>query len=315
MPGLYGSGGGPGGNPLALLAGMGTWILEQNFKGSPEKQFGSFLCAPLMGAALAGDLGYFTKLHDAGARVPKPQTLRNDMTILGCAAFGGNTDIVAAVLHTEAGFKMLNYRFRHRDRVTALLVALERGAFGVAIQLLDAGANCSIAREDGVVPLHLAAKAGCVELVRRLTSATSVNTLTASSQSPLHMAALQSQPSCVGILVNAGADLNARDKDGCTPLYLAVAHRNSAVVLDLLARGADAGTLPVPSRRPGFAYEFLGAYRDLGVPSCMCLAAAQGQLKMVQALVQRFTRQPTQRHSISPLEVQMWKACHPTGPT
>ena len=268
----------------AALAGHEPQIMTHLLAECLDQHLRYKLGSAFLACAEAGDISVFSALRDAGVKIPRKERSRSDMTILGCAAFGGSVEIVAAVLQTEAGAEMLDYTFRRGEKVTALHVAIEREAFGVAIQLLDAGANDNIASRYGVVPLHLAAKAGCVELVQRLTRASNVNTLTSSNQSPLHMAALQSQPSCVNILVEAGADLDVRDTEGCTPLYLALAHDNLAVVMDLLTRGADTSIIPVPRRR----FEPVPEYwedRQLGFPPCLALAAARGRLAVVQALL------------------------------
>ena len=58
---------------------------------------------------------------------------------------------------------------------------------------------------------------------------------------PLLVAAASSSPELVKTLLDAGADVNAKDGRGMTPLMLAVAtnHQNPAVIRMLLDRGAN----------------------------------------------------------------------------
>ena len=59
---------------------------------------------------------------------------------------------------------------------------------------------------------------------------------------PLHNAAMHNQnPAFFAALLNAGADLNARNKSGRTPLHAAAAfNENPAIITALLDAGADA---------------------------------------------------------------------------
>jgi hypothetical protein len=57
----------------------------------------------------------------------------------------------------------------------------------------------------------------------------------ASGQTPLHLAAQLGHISVVSLLLERGAELNARDKIGCTPFVLAAAHGNAAVVAALVS--------------------------------------------------------------------------------
>ena len=69
---------------------------------------------------------------------------------------------------------------------------------------------------------------------------------------PLHFAAeYNSNPEVVGLLLERGADLEARDRDGRTPLHFAARRgRNPAVVGLLLDRGADLEARDMVGRTP-----------------------------------------------------------------
>lgn len=55
----------------------------------------------------------------------------------------------------------------------------------------------------------------------------------------LHCAALDGNLKCVQHLLNAGADVNAVDEGGCTPLHVAAERGYEAVVNLLLEKGAS----------------------------------------------------------------------------
>tara|TARA_B100000767_G_scaffold128662_1_gene122430 strand:- start:1504 stop:1893 length:390 start_codon:yes stop_codon:yes gene_type:complete len=55
----------------------------------------------------------------------------------------------------------------------------------------------------------------------------------------LHLAALYGQPKVMRLLVEAGADVDAYDARGNTPLLIATEQRRTDVVMELIKLGAD----------------------------------------------------------------------------
>ncbi|MDX1917082.1 MAG: ankyrin repeat domain-containing protein [Rickettsiaceae bacterium] len=55
----------------------------------------------------------------------------------------------------------------------------------------------------------------------------------------LHFAAAEGNTQAVSDLIDAGADINQQDRDGCTPLFLAISKGNTEVAMVLIDRGAD----------------------------------------------------------------------------
>lgn len=111
----------------------------------------------------------------------------------------------------------------------------------------------------GDTALHLAAAGYRVEIVKRLIAAgADPNGATNHRCStPLHYAAdgyiigpdwdARRQVKTIGALLDAGADIQAQDKNGATPLHRAVRTRCAAAVKFLLKRGAD----PMLKNKPG----------------------------------------------------------------
>jgi hypothetical protein len=103
----------------------------------------------------------------------------------------------------------------------------------------------------GDTALHLAAAGYRVEIVRRLLAAgADPNAVRNHRQSgPLHYAAdgyingpawdAKRQVKTIGVLLDAGAAINAQDKNGAAPLHRAVRTRCAAAVRFLLKAGAD----------------------------------------------------------------------------
>jgi cytohesin len=70
----------------------------------------------------------------------------------------------------------------------------------------------------GATPLHKAAYEGTVEIARRLIGAKAlVSVVDRYNKTPLHMPELL--PEMMDLLLDAGADPNARDTDGWTPRF------------------------------------------------------------------------------------------------
>jgi ankyrin repeat protein len=57
--------------------------------------------------------------------------------------------------------------------------------------------------------------------------------------SPLHTATAEAKPATIYALIQAGADVNARNEEGETPLYIAAEEGNSEIIAALMEAGAD----------------------------------------------------------------------------
>ena len=111
-------------------------------------------------------------------------------------------------------------------------------------ELLDQGASTGTRSFDGWTPLHLAAFFGQPEAARLLiTQGAEVDALSTNStaNTPLCAAlAGTGNADIVVLLLDAGADVNARASHGVTPLHLAASRGVDSLIRTLITRGANA---------------------------------------------------------------------------
>jgi ankyrin repeat protein len=145
---------------------------------------------------------------------------------------------------------------------------------------------------SGDTALHLAAAGYRVELVRLLLAAgADPNSRMNHRQSgPLHYAAdgyingpawnAKRQVKTIQCLLEAGADINAQDKNGATPLHRAVRTRCAAAVKCLLERGSDATLKNKPGSTP-----FHLAVQNTGRGGSGAEAARAAQRQIIQGFL------------------------------
>jgi ankyrin repeat protein len=98
---------------------------------------------------------------------------------------------------------------------------------------------------DGWTPLHLAAFFGHRETAALLldrgadVNARSRNLKFGRENTPLHAAAANRQTKTAELLMDRGAEIDARDGSGLTPLALAAGTKNDILMILLLERGAQ----------------------------------------------------------------------------
>ena len=151
------------------------------------------------------------------------------------AARDGKTGQARALI---AAGSDVNY-VRSSDKMTALMMAANQGYTEIARLLLDAGADPRIAIWDGSTALVFAARNGRLETVELLLTRSRPGK--ALLQKALSVAARTGRPKTSVALVRAGADINAREKDGMTPLMLAAKFGFAQTARILVAHGATVG--------------------------------------------------------------------------
>lgn len=140
------------------------------------------------------------------------------------------------------------------DGNTPLHLAAGVGHIKVVQLLLSASADVNAKDNYGYTALHYAAEKGQIKVIKALLTRKDVNINIERCGTPLYKAAEYGQIGAVNLLLDKGADINARDRIKWrrnTSLHVAAKLGRKKIVMILLARGADsllmnnAGKIPV----------------------------------------------------------------------
>lgn len=202
---------------------------------------------PLMREAEKGNTEAVRRLIEQGADVNAREKMY-DSTALMFAAGSGKIDTVRLLLENGADINAKN-----KLGSTALMLASMNGRTEVARLLAAKGADANAMNKYGATALDHAGernrrtaaelrKHGAVTgeelaIVRRETE--KIKAKNQSGEMPqVLLEAAQGHKDALRLLIERGADINARDKDGKTALMLAVQNRNADLARALLKNGA-----------------------------------------------------------------------------
>ena len=203
---------------------------------------------PLYRAAIKGHVEVVKMLLDAGADIEKTTS---GITPLCWAADNGKTEVVKLLLERGANVNAIG-----KKNAPALYHAADIGYKDLVNVLLENGADVNVQTDDEYrwTPLHVAVSSrfspygvknqeeNRAEIVRFiLESGADVGIPEESNGfTPLHLACNVGRSNLAEMLLDHGAEINAKDKNGMTPLHWAVAEEQMGCVQILLDRGADA---------------------------------------------------------------------------
>ncbi len=226
---------------------------------------------PLYMAVAAGDPAMVKRLLDAGAD-PKMRGVGLPATPVQRALYLASEDQMAKYIDLKRGIlpetpaDTRNATLRQLDAILAAVPDAEKKArLEVLTILLSGKPDLNMDFKGTIRPLHIAASIGNQDLLRMLiTSGAKVDVQEdLLRNTPLHVA-VENQPprEAIDVLIAAGADVNASNKDGVTPLMLAARAGSAAAVDALLSHQAvtDAEDL---KGRPVISYAADGGNDDI----------------------------------------------------
>jgi len=187
----------------------------------------------------------FLKYIQRGATVEVADAVAADPALLAWRDVQGVSALMWAIYHGQVLVR--DFLLAERLRTGVALDAFEAAAVGDVESLSKAlDAVPDVVHEqsgDGWTALHLAAAFGTPEAVKLfLEKGASVHAVSKNAQKnqPLHAAlALGRNPETIRLLLAAGADTNARQTAGFTPIFSAAAANLRDLTELLIAHGAD----------------------------------------------------------------------------
>ncbi|XP_044924807.1 fibronectin type 3 and ankyrin repeat domains protein 1 [Mustela putorius furo] len=159
-------------------------------------------------------------------------------TALMVAAQKGYTRLVKILVSNGTDVNLTNGSGKD-----SLMLACYAGHLDVVKYLRRHGASWETRDLGGCTALHWAADGGhCNVIDWMIKDGCEVDAVdTGSGWTPLmRVSAVSGNQSVASVLIEAGADVNMRDKDGKTPLMVAVLNNHEELVQLLLSKGADA---------------------------------------------------------------------------
>ena len=191
----------------------------------------TFGVSPMSEAALAANPVLIERLLAAGADVESPNA--DGQTALMVVARTGQVEAARALIKRGA---KVNAVEKWRGQ-TALMWAVAQGHSAMARELIAQGADVN-------------ARSIVNDWSRQVTGEPRAVYRPAGGLTPLLFAAREGCVDCVGLLVDAGADINRADPEAITPLLMAVMNMQFDTAAALIRRGANPNKWDLWGRGP-----------------------------------------------------------------
>lgn len=285
------------GAALHLAAELGNTTLAKMLldAGADVNVKGRHGRTPLFDAASSGGFEMVKLLLARGADIDA----KNDFgeSLIHSAAFSGNVELVRMLLKRGADVNAKGNIGRTPLHAASGSRLDKDGK--VALLLLDAGANPAAKTTNGSLPIHGAANIEKIALVKRLIKEGSpADPVDKSGETPLHNAAHRGNALLVKYLLKAGAKPNPVE-DRESPLHVAVQYgrKNKEVVQLLLDAGADVnakdsrGTTPIQLA----SKEFVELLKARGAKEDIFVAIRHKKIDLARKILKE---DPTQANAV-----------------
>jgi uncharacterized protein len=205
-------------------------------------------------AATNGNGAMIRKLLDHGANASEVE--KTGETVLMVATRSGNADAVRAILERGANPNATEPQLQ----TTALMMAAEAGYTESVRILLEYKADISMRTRTGAAParkMPCAGQTGCGShgegIVRGGLPDQGYQPPIPGNMNALMFAAREGNVDAAKLLLDAGSDVNAVDKNDITPLFMAISNNRIPMARFLIERGANINAKDWYGRTPLFA--------------------------------------------------------------
>ncbi len=129
---------------------------------------------------------------------------------------------------------------RNKQGITPLSLAIEKGYPEIAQFFAENGADIHAADQDGASPLTKALDSPSIDMLKTIVTPKNILLKDSAGNTALHIAIMRDSPyEYIKYLVDSGADVNARNSNGDSVLYLAVTKNRRDAGDLLLSKDAD----------------------------------------------------------------------------
>jgi len=157
-------------------------------------------------------------------------------TVLHVATMGNAPVEVLALLASHGA----GVNERNKQGVTPLSLAIEKKNLQHVVFYANHGADINAEDQNGKSPLVYALESSTIDMLKTLVTKENILTKDSAGNTPLHIAIMKDSPfEYIQYLIETGADVNARNKNGDSILFLTVQKNNRKVGDLLLEKGAD----------------------------------------------------------------------------
>jgi ankyrin repeat protein len=250
----------------------------------------------VLSLARRGDLAGVTEKLEGGCPVNIQGS--GGESLLMASASGGNTKLIELLIRKGVSLKTLDFQNRN-----CLFFATDN--YDVGIMLAGRGADLLHKDSTGTTALHACARDGTVftDIIKSLRL--NVNVKDGNGRLPIHSASVGGHGDAIRALIGLGADVNAQDTDGATPMHLAAEAEDGMKSINALCESGKAklncedneGRTPLHrAANSGFVANIISlcevtgghlvlAQKDQDGNTPLHLAAINGSLQAVRAMV------------------------------